>query len=71
MTKPNSADHHVISILSCHDNTIDKRPGSNAAFVVIDEAAWDAEHILAEMRDRFPDCWQRLRDVQAPREEKP
>jgi hypothetical protein len=55
--------HHVVSILACHDNTIDKRPGSNAAFVVIDETPWDAEHILAQMRERFPDCWERLKEV--------
>lgn len=56
-------NHHIVSILSCHDNTIDKRPGSNASFVVIDSEAWDAERILAEAQTRFPDCWERLRDV--------
>ena len=53
-------NHHVVSILATHDNTIDKRPGSNAAFVVIDEGPWDEEHILAEAKERFPDCWERL-----------
>jgi hypothetical protein len=57
-------NHHIVSILACHDNTIDPRPGSNAAFVVIDTQPWDAEHILAEMGDQFPDCRERLRDVQ-------
>jgi hypothetical protein len=52
--------HHVLSILACHDNTIDARPGSNAAFIVIDVQPWDEEHILAEMRVRYPDCWERL-----------
>jgi hypothetical protein len=52
--------HDVLSILACHDNTIDERPGSNAAFVVIDAKPWDEEHILAEMRERFPDCVARL-----------
>jgi hypothetical protein len=55
---------HVISILSCHDNTIEKRPGGNASFVVIDSAPWDAEHILASAKERFPDCWERLRNVE-------
>ena len=58
-------NHHIVSILACHDNTIDKRSGSNAAFIVVDNATpWDAFDILAEARDRFPDCWERLKDVQ-------
>lgn len=60
-------NHHVVSILACHDNTIDKRPGSNAAFVVVDTQPWDEQHILAEMSDRFPDCRERLRNVQGTR----
>ena len=56
-------NHHIISILSCHDNTIDTRPGSNASFIVIDSDAWDAEAILGAAREKFPDCWNRLRDV--------
>lgn len=56
-------NHHIVSILARHDNTIDTRPGSNAAFVVVDEQPWDQERILAEMRERFPDCWDRLRLV--------
>jgi hypothetical protein len=59
-------NHHVISILACHDNTIDKRPGSNACFVVIDVEPWEPEHILAEMKERFPDCWERLKSVMLP-----
>jgi hypothetical protein len=54
------ARHHILSVLACHDYTIDKRPGSNAAFIVIDAEPWDTEHILAEMRERYPDCWKRL-----------
>lgn len=56
-------NHHIVSILACHDNTIDTRPGSNACFVVVDTLPWSAGHILAEMRDRFPDCWERLKFV--------
>jgi hypothetical protein len=58
-------NHHVVSILSCHDDTIEKRPGGNASFVVIDSAPWDAEHILNDAKERFPDCWERLRNVEA------
>lgn len=57
-------NYHVVSILSCHDNTIDKRPGCNAAFVVVDENPWDAFEILKDARGRFPDCWERLKGVQ-------
>ena len=53
-------NHHVVSILACHDNTIDKRQGSNAAFIVVDERPWDMSEILADARTRFPDCWERL-----------
>lgn len=56
-------NHHVISIIACHDNTIDERPGSNACFVVVDEVPWNKEQILIEMRKRFPDCCKRLREV--------
>jgi hypothetical protein len=63
LTQLNARYSHVLSILACHDNTIDSRPGSNAAFVVLDTVAWDEEHILAEMRGRFPDCWERLDSI--------
>lgn len=53
-------DGHVLSILSKHDNTIDKRPGSNASFTVIDTRPWPQDEILAMARDVFPDCWMRL-----------
>jgi hypothetical protein len=56
-------NHSILSILACHDNTIDTRPGSNAAFIVIDEQPWDEEHILAKMKECFPDCVERLKDV--------
>lgn len=55
---------HIMSILACHDNTIDKRPGSNAAFVVVDEHAWGETGILESAHTRFPDCWERLKDVE-------
>lgn len=54
---------HVVSILACHDNTIDKRGGSNAAFIVVDSVAWNPPHILDDARRRFPDCYERLKDV--------
>lgn len=53
----------IVSILSCHDNTIDKRGGSNANFVVIDDRPWSAEEILSAMVRDFPDCVERLRNV--------
>lgn len=53
-------NHHVVSVLSRHDNTIDKRPGSNASFVVEDAVPWDEAKILASMKVYFPDCWERL-----------
>jgi hypothetical protein len=56
-------NHHVLSILACHDNTIDKRPGSNAAFVVIDSAPWNEKSILDVMSEWVPDCTARLKDV--------
>jgi len=51
---------HVVSILAKHDNTIDKRGGSNACFVAIDDGPLDETTILGEARKRFPDCWERL-----------
>lgn len=54
---------HVVSILVRHDNTIDTRPGSNAAFVVVDACAWDPASILEDARHRFTDCWERLHDA--------
>ena len=52
--------HHVVSILACHDNTIDRRPGSNAAFVVVDTHPWMEGGILDAMAVQFPDCRDRL-----------
>lgn len=57
---------HVISILACHDNTIDKRPGSNANFVVVDAGPWTGAQILEMAREIFPDCAERLREVLLP-----
>lgn len=51
---------HVVSILACHDNTIDKRPGSNAAFIAIDSVPWDETDMLNEASRAFPDCRERL-----------
>jgi hypothetical protein len=59
---------HVMSILACHDNSIDKRPGSNAAFIVVDSLSWDTESILDNARTKFPDCFERLKDVPRPEE---
>ena len=52
--------HHVVSILACHDNTIDRRPGSNAAFVAVDVIPWDEKSILDQAAADFPDCRERL-----------
>lgn len=63
LTHLHTTGSHILSILACHDNTIDKRPGSNAAFVVVDYEPWTEKQILAEAQKRFPDCWERLQAV--------
>lgn len=60
LTHLHAPNHHFLSILAKHDFTVDKRPGSNSAFIILDEKVYDQDSILNEMKRRFPDCYSRL-----------